>query len=466
MSELDFWGDPASLYQAVFENSRDAIGLSYAGTHVIVNPAYLKMFGYDSNQELQGRSILDLIAPSERDPILNYVRLRYNKENPPTFYETKGLRKDGREFDMEVTVSSYWKQEKHFTLVILRDISSQKQAAQRIADSEARFRILSESSPMGIFYQDSDGNCLYVNSKWQEITGLSFEEGVGLKWLESIHSDDRVGIWQEWESQIKANGLLKHELRFLHPDGTIRWVAVQASSITHRGGEILGYVGTLEDITHRKSFEEQIKASLQEREILLQEIHHRVKNNFQVMLSMLNLQMRKLNVPEAYDVLQTSHNRIRSMSLVHELLYESQSVAEIDLRKYLKELARELSSLYLNDLPVELRFELEPLSLSLEQAMPCGLLVTEVLTNSFKYGFRPPYAGQPQVSIHLNSEGKTLCLTLQDNGQGLPTNFDLDSSPGLGFRLIKALITQLNGRFNLNSESGVCWQIWFSPTQA
>jgi len=340
VSEIELWGEPEALYRAVFENSRDAIGLSYAGTHVIVNPAYLQMFGYDSGEELQGRSILDLIAPSEREPILNYVRLRDQKENPPTFYETKGLRKDGREFDMEVTVSSYWKQEKHFTLVILRDI------------------------------------------------------------------------------------------------------------------------------TARKAAEAELKASLQEREILLQEIHHRVKNNFQVMLSMLNLQMRKLNAPEAYDVLQTSHNRIRSMSLVHELLYDSQSVAEIDLRKYLKELARELSSLYLNDLPVQLAFELEPLYLSLEQAMPCGLLVTEILTNSFKYGFRPPYAGQPQVALHVNSDGQTLCLTLKDNGQGLPAHFDLDSSPGLGFRLIKSLITQLNGRYHLNSEAGVCWQIWFNPTQA
>ncbi len=466
MAEIELCGEPEALYRAVFENSRDAIGLSYAGTHVIVNPAYLKMFGYDSNQELQGRSILDLIAPSAHAQILAYVHLRNQNKNPPNFYETKGLRKDGSEFDMEVSASEYSKLDKIYTLVILRDISKQKQAVQKLNDSEARFRILAESSPVGIYYQDNEGNCLYVNSKWQEITGLSFEDGVGLKWMESIHPDDRIGIWQEWENQIQTTGNMKHEMRFIHPNGAVHWVAIQASSISNQQGEILGYVGTLEDITHRKSFEEQIKSSLQEREILLQEIHHRVKNNFQVMLSMLNLQMRKLNVPEAYDVLQTSHNRIRSMSLVHELLYDSQSVAEIDLRKYLKELARELSSLYLNEQPVQLEFELEPLSLSLEQAMPCGLLVTEVLTNSFKYGFRPPYTGQPQVSIHLNSEGKTLCLTLKDNGQGLSANFDLDSSPGLGFRLIKALIAQLNGRCHLNSEAGVCWQIWFSPTQA
>lgn len=166
MSELDFWGDPASLYQAVFENSRDAIGLSYAGTHVIVNPAYLQMFGYDSHQELQGRSILDLIAPSARAQILAYVDMRNQNQNPPNFYQTTGLRKDGSEFDMEVTVSSYWKQEKNFTLVILRDI------------------------------------------------------------------------------------------------------------------------------TARKASESELKASLQEREILLQEIHHRVKNNFQVMLSMLTQSLR------------------------------------------------------------------------------------------------------------------------------------------------------------------------------
>lgn len=338
MADIELWGEPASLYQAVFENSRDAIGLSYAGTHVIVNPAYLKMFGYDSHQELEGRSILDLIAPSERTQILDYVRRRDHKENPPTFYETKGLCKDGREFDMEVTVSAYWKQEKNFTLVILRDI------------------------------------------------------------------------------------------------------------------------------TARKAAEAELKTSLQEREILLQEIHHRVKNNFQVMLSMLNLQMRKLNVPEAYDVLQTCHNRIRSMSLVHELLYDSQSVAEIDLRKYFKELARELSALYLHDLPLQLEFELEPLALSLEQAMPCGLLVTEILTNSFKYGFRSPYSGQPEVAIHLNSREGSLCLTLQDNGHGLPADFNFENSPGLGFRLIKSLVTQLNGRYLLESDAGVRWQIWFTPT--
>lgn len=466
MSEPELWGEPETLYRAVFENSRDAIGLSYAGTHVLVNPAYLKMFGYDRNAELQGESILNLIAPSARSQILKYVQMRNQKENPPHFYETKGLRKDGKEFDMEVSAAEYQSQGKIYTLVILRDISEQKQAAQKLSDSEARFRTLAESSPLGIFYQDPQGHCLYVNSKWQEITGLSFEEGVGLKWIASIHPEDRAGIWQEWESQIQATNSLKHEMRFIHPNGDIRWVAVQASSLSSREGDILGYVGTLEDITHRKSFEVQIKASLHEREILLQEIHHRVKNNFQVMLSMLNLQMRKLNVPEAYDVLQTSHNRIRSMSLVHELLYEAQSVAEIDMRKYLKALAKELSSLYAHDLPIQLEFKLDPFPLSLEQAMPCGLLVTEILTNSLKYGFLHPFSGRPEVCIQLQSNAEGLCLSLKDNGLGLPPEIKPESSPGLGFRLIKALITQLNGHYRLQSEAGVCWQIWFTPAQA
>jgi PAS domain S-box-containing protein len=463
LTDLNLEIESEVFYRAVFENSRDAIGLSLAGTHVFVNPAYLKMFGYQDHKELVGKSILDLIAASEHARIMTYMKIRDKNENPPGFYETRGRRKDGTEFDMEVTASSYFRDEKIFTLVILRDISAQKKAAQSLIDSENRFRTLAEASPVGIFYQDLEGNCLYVNHQWQEITGLSWEQGIGLNWLESIHPEDQIGIWDEWESQIQASGKFHHELRFVQPNGSIRWVNVQTTSISDTEQKVLGYVGTLEDITSRKSFEVQIQRSLHEREVLLQEIHHRVKNNFQVMLSMLNLQMRKLQAPEAHEVLQTSHNRIRSMSLVHELLYDSRSITQIEVRKYFKELTRELTSLYMAEMPVKIEFDLNPIHLSFEQAMPCGLLLTEILTNSFKYGFPNNYTGQAKIFITLKQANDNLLLQIEDNGTG--SKDSIESKQGLGLRLIKSLISQLNGHHTLEQSPGIIWKIWF-PNQS
>lgn len=456
--------DPAAFYQAVFEHSRDAIGLSQAGLYVFVNPAYLKMFGYASYQELHGRSILDLIAPAQRAKVLEYVQQRAQGENPPAFYETQGLCKDGRIFDMEVTVSTCIFGEQLYTLVILRDISAHKLAAHQLKESEARFRILSEASPVGIFYQDPEANCLYANSKWQEITGLSFEAASGQGWLGIIHPDDLSQLWQSWREQVSQRGLFSQELRVLQPHGQIRWVSVQASAIQGFEQDVLGYVGTVEDITERKLFENQIKLSLEEREVLLREVHHRVKNNFQVVMSLLNLQLRKLNDPEAFQALQASRDRIRSMALVHQLLYESHSLTGIKVRDYLKELTRELLGLYAEYALVNIEFELDELELSLEQAIPCGLLLNELLANAFKYAFPVESAHQDAlIRVSLKHEQQQVLLEVQDNGIGISEQVEIDKNTTLGLQLIQSLTRQLGGSFELQRELGTYWKIRF-PT--
>ena len=340
--------DRAPFYQAVFDNSRDAIGLSISGVHIFVNPAYLKMFGYESNEELYLRPILDLIAPSHHEQIMGYVRQRAAGEEIPYFYETKGLKKDGTLFDIEVTVSHYPYQGQNYTMVILRDVSEKKFSEAQLKNSETRFRTLSESSPIGIFYQDTDGNCLYANQKWQEITGIHFEAGAGQQWLNLIYHEDIQSAWESWNQQIATSGIYQGEIRFLIAQ-KIHWIAIQAAAIYDSEQMILGYVGTIEDISDRKSTENQIRSALAEREVLLREIHHRVKNNFQIMMSLLNLQIRKLQDPQALSALQATRTRILSMSFVHELLYENQSLAEINLKDYFLQLTRELYILYIED---------------------------------------------------------------------------------------------------------------------
>ena len=452
--------DPQEIYQAVFENSRDAIGLSQAGKHVFVNPAYCKMFGYQSNQELVGRSILDLIAPCQRSQIQKYVKMRETGEDPPNFYETKGLRKDGSTFDMEVTVSSYLKNGGVYTLVILRDISEHNRALELLTESESRFRILAESAPIGIFFLDNDENCLFVNSRWQEITGLKLHEYLATGWLNLIHPEDREFVIQEWTAQLPRTGQFQLEFRFLRRTGETRWISMRVSSIANIYEDVLGFVGTLEDISERRQSENQLKSALEEREVLLREIHHRVKNNFQAIMSLLNLQMRKLKNPELKKILQISRDRIRSMALVHEQLYESQNMARIDLQKYLRQLTRELTVLYQETPNLRIQLSLEALHVPLEQAMYCGQLFTEILANALKNAFPEP-PESPEIQIVLRSAGSRIELEMQDNGIGFRPDFRIEHSTTLGLRLILSLVSQLQGDYQVSSENGLHWKVTF-----
>lgn len=455
--------DRAPFYQAVFEHSRDAIGLSINGVHIFVNPAYLRMFGYQSNEELYLRPILDLIAPSHHQQIINHVKKRAAGEEIPFFYETKGMKKNGTPFDMEVTVSHYPYQNQNYTMVILRDISDKKFSETQLKNSEVRFRTLSESSPIGIFYQDTEGNCLYANQKWQEITGIHFTVGAGQQWLNLIHPDDLDAAWESWSQQIANGGIYQGEIRFVLQQN-IHWIAIQAAAIYDSSQHILGYVGTIEDISNRKNSENQIRAALAEREVLLREIHHRVKNNFQAIMSLLNLQIRKLQDPHALSVLQATRARILSMSFVHQLLYENQSLAEINLKDYFSQLTRELYILYIEDASVQLEFDLENVFAPLEQVLPCGLLLNEIVSNTFKHAFGSQ-AFHPLISVRLKQVSQTILIEVQDNGKGFDTNLVHQEQTTLGLHLIVSFIRQLGGHYELKSgPSGTHWQIRFSQT--
>ncbi|WP_192961310.1 histidine kinase dimerization/phosphoacceptor domain -containing protein [Methanothermobacter thermautotrophicus] len=210
-------------------------------------------------------------------------------------------------------------------------------------------------------------------------------------------------------------------------------------------------------------YEDRLLESLEEKELLLREIHHRVKNNLQVISSLLNLQSSYIDDPGVTAVLRDSQGRIMSMSMIHEKLYRSGNLADIDVRGYLEGLARSIMFSYMRpDQHVDLKFEMDDIRLNVDTIMPLGLIVNELVTNAFKYAF-PDGGGEVRVSLRRDGDG--FLLTVADDGVGLPDDFNLDSLRSLGMLLVRNLTDQLNGELEYTSNGGTEFRVRFSEIQ-
>ena len=226
-------------------------------------------------------------------------------------------------------------------------------------------------------------------------------------------------------------------------------------------GERRIYTLILRDITERKREEEKLKSSLREKEILLKEIHHRVKNNLQIISSLLNLQSGHIRDPRALEVFKEGQGRVRSMALIHEKLYQSDDLARVDFYEYISNLAAYLFRSYeVNSGAVTLNVESEDVLLGVDTAIPCGLIINELVSNSLKHAF--PGGGSGSINITLRPAGpERLTLAVSDDGIGLPPGFDVRNTPSLGLQLVNTLARQLGGEVEVTGGAGAEFKITF-----
>ena len=217
-----------------------------------------------------------------------------------------------------------------------------------------------------------------------------------------------------------------------------------------------------QEIAERKRAEEQIKASLKEKEVLLKEVHHRVKNNLQVISSLLYLQSKDIENAWVFDIFQDSQSRIRSMALVHEKLYQSQDLGRIDFAEYVQSLANYLYRSYdTSSHLVDLNVNIDRVYLSIDTALPCGLIVNELISNSLRHAFPEGQKGQIWVELRLQHDGQ-YTLAVSDNGVGLPEDLDFQNTRSLGLQLVNSLVDQLEGTIELDRSTGVAFKITFT----
>jgi PAS domain S-box-containing protein len=308
-----------------------------------------------------------------------------------------------------------------------------------------------------------DGRWLLVNQRLCDILGYTLEELELLTFQDITHPEDLEADLQYVE-HILADRIQTYsmEKRYFRKDNSIVWVNVTVSLIRESSTEPKYFIAVIEDISDRKHSQEQIKASLLEKEVLLKEIYHRVKNNLQVISSLLNLQSGYIKNKDDLVIFQQSQQRIASIALIHEKLYQSQDLARINFREYTQDLVVSLLTAYeVNEDAIAVTINIdEDVLLGLDTAIPCSLIIHELVSNSLKYAFPTGRNGSINIELHLIGDNNFL-LKVSDDGVGLPSNFDFKKIASLGLQLVDALTYQLAGTIDIKGENGVEWQLKF-----
>jgi len=255
---------------------------------------------------------------------------------------------------------------------------------------------------------------------------------------------------------------VRYQKEYIRKDGRRVPIELFVHAVQNESGQVQLYYAFVTDITERKQAEDKIRAALEEKEALLREVHHRVKNNLQAMVSLLELQAAQVHDAGTVQFLKELEEQARTMSLVYERLYQSESLAHIDMASYLQELAFNALQAFGGGHAIQMGLNVVPVSLSMELAMPCGLIVNELVTNALKHAFPPGFRGQPAIHIALQLAGEAYRLAISDNGAGLPPGLDWRASRTLGLRLVNLWAThQLGGTLDVTSGPGTSYEVTF-----
>ncbi len=330
--------------------------------------------------------------------------------------------------------------------------------------AEARYRSLVEQIPAVTFLAalDEDAREFYVSPQIEALLGFTQEEWLSnpFLWYRQLHPDDRECCHVEFARGCQTGGPFRAEFRALTRDGAVVWVRGEARVVRDDEGHPLFLQGIAYDITESKRAEEairasaeQVQASLREKEVLLEEIHHRVKNNLQVVSSLLRLQSAHAQDPAALEMLTESRNRIQSMALVHEKLYQSADLSRVDFAEYVCSLTTLLVNSYrARAVAVELRTTVEKVMLGIDVAVPLGLIINELVSNCLKHAF--PLGRSGEVRVELRPDADATLLVVADDGVGWPVETDFRRTDTLGMQLVCALTEQLGGSIELRAAAG------------
>jgi PAS domain S-box-containing protein len=343
-------------------------------------------------------------------------------------------------------------------LEVNNDITHLRRMEEALVDSEERYRSIFEQSIDAVLLSDPGGTILAANPEACRIFGRTEEELCRL---------GRKGIIDENDPRLKEalkertiRKKYKGELIFLRKDGTTFPGEVSSALFINKDGDEKT-INIIRDITERKKTHDRLVASLKEKETLLQEIHHRVKNNLQVISSLLSLQGHRLAEHEQRAMFQDSQNRIKSMALVHEQLYQSADLSTIHFEEYLQKLTAMLFRSYDNtSRNIRLHIAAKGIVLPVAKAVPCGLIVNELVTNALKHAFSQNRSGT--INLEIVAKGNQYRLTVQDDGVGLPEGLDLLRSESLGLQIVQVLVKQLDGEWEIDKKEGTCFIIHFS----
>lgn len=510
--ELTARNEAEKNLRRITDNMQDVITqVGPDGTILYASPSHTWIIGVDPGTII-GHSIFERIHPDDIEEAFSILSAAMTQAKRPELFALRYLRSDGAYIWLECSSNLLMDEEGGFVGAVLssRDITERKKIEKALQESEHLYRLLAENSSDVIWVRDMNLVPVYISPAVYKLRGYTMQEALSMS-IEQTLAPDSVTYARRFfaEMLLRADAVslekLKDEYRTLElemfrKDGSTVWTETQVSFLLNEEGKPNGILGVTRDISERKKAadhlqhlnaeleervrdrteallranenlrtevnerklaEEQVRASLREKEVLLKEVHHRVKNSLQIISSLLNLQAHRLTDTQTLQALGDSQARVRSMALIHEKLYQSQSLANIDFGEYVRSLANDLFRSYGSTFRgIQLDVQVDAIALELDQAVSCGLILNELMTNALKYAFPDDRSGTIRVELHSEPEG-WFTLRVVDDGVGLPQGFDFKNTRSLGLQLVNSLVRQLDGEIVLEPASGTSIRIVF-----
>jgi PAS domain S-box-containing protein len=470
----------------IIRNTSVAIGIAYPdGTIGMVNKEFEQLTGY-SREELQSINwSVDLTPAKWKIKEKNQLD-KILKTKKPVSYEKEYIKKDGSVIPIELIVHPSYNSAGHldYFFGFITDITDRKKAQIKLENakdeleekvkqrtkelsvintklqmSQQRYKNLADLLPVMVIETDEKCRIKFANKAFFKITGYSETDIIkGLDICQLLVEEDRRRVLNNISRSSKQSET-DIEYTALKKDGN-KLPVISYSSKIMADDQFKGLRCVILDFTNLREAREHLKSALKEKETLLKEIHHRVKNNLIIISSLLNLQARYVKNEEDFDMFLETQTRANSMALIHEKLYNAKDLKLIDISDYTKKLARDLFTTYSIDLKqIDLIIDIECIKLDIDITLPLGLIINELLTNCLKYAF--PNGRKGVIHLEMRSIDDSYVLSIEDNGVGFPTSIDYKNTDSLGMQLVNSLVDQIDGEITLDTAKGTEFKIVF-----
>jgi PAS domain S-box-containing protein len=422
-----------------------------------------EIFGW-SAREAKG-NFLPYVQEDERPMVQDFARKIFSKDEH-MYLEIERVRKDGS----TVYLKEYFTPIRRGAngamqgMLLIEDITERKRVQDALIGSEVKYRNIVEASNDLIWRVNEQGRFTFVNRASYDILGFEPEELIGSSILNFINPDIEEVLQDLMAKVLDGESFDKVELTMKNHAGNLCYLSTKIQPYVDANGIIIGCSGTSADITHIIKYQNELEASLAEKEVLIKEIHHRVKNNLAIISGLFSLQMLNVTDSDTIQLLNESQSRIQSIATIHEKLYQNELFSSIEIASYLKELIEDIGDTFRrSDRIIDINLHAEEVHLNVNQAIPFGILANELITNSYKYAFPKKKLGKIDLSITKN--GDFIEFYIRDNGIGLPENFEIMKSDSLGMTLVLSLTDQLNGDLSYGTEVGAFFKLVFKPEE-
>jgi PAS domain S-box-containing protein len=432
--------------------------LNQEGFIIEVNRKWLENLGY-KRVDVLGHWFGEFLTPESMEDFMNNFQ-RFKIDGKISGLRLVMLHKDGSKLNLLFKGRVSYDENGNFkqSHFVFQDITKQLKVEKALKESENYYKAIFENRGAASVRVEEDDIISLINSAFEDLCGYSKEEVEGKMVWHQFVSDKHLDFMKEYRSmRLEDPNSVPNNYEFELVDrvGNLKNILITVSMIPGTRKSLM----SLMNITKLKDTENELKNSLKEKDLLLKEVHHRVKNNMQIISSLLSLQSSYIEDENVRTLFQESQNRIRSMAMVHEKLYKSENMSKIDFKQYMSDLVDSLSYNHRIN-PDNVKKKMEFVLFDVETAIPCGLIINELVTNTFKHAF--PDGNIGEITVELCKKGITVFMKVSDNGIGFPEDIDFKNTKSLGLKLVNSLVMQMDGEIQLDRTNGTEFTVSFT----